>query len=190
MKKILIAVIIIASFVGCKKGANDPGISFRGRDGRLIGTWNASSYSHDETQVNGATTNTVKVTYDGTKYTTEKSAGNPPVDNGTYEYTIDIQKKGKVTYTEVIKQGNQTTTNKQEGNWMWANSHKNKSVVQFTFNGDVQGKNYITGGMWEVDQLKNKEIILKRETGSETEVTGAAGFKLKNTAVTLLTLTQ
>jgi len=40
MKKIIAAVLIIASFTGCKKGDEDPFISLRSRQNRLVGEWN------------------------------------------------------------------------------------------------------------------------------------------------------
>jgi hypothetical protein len=43
MKKVflvmLAALIVIPAFQSCKKGENDPAISFRSRDARLIGNW-------------------------------------------------------------------------------------------------------------------------------------------------------
>lgn len=53
MKKLLmsaaVVVMIGAGATSCKKGHEDPGISFRGRDARVTGTWNLSSVTSEET---------------------------------------------------------------------------------------------------------------------------------------------
>jgi len=188
MKKALIAVVIIASLVGCKKGENDPFLSFRGRDGRMIGEWTASAYTYTEKSVNGTSSSSTTVTYDGSKYTTVKSPGAAPADAATYEIKIEILKKGKMKYTQTKTESGITTTNTQEGNWFWVNSHKNKSVVNLDFTGSQT--NYVSGGIYEVDQLKNKEIILKKVSKSSNSSTSTAGVNSTFETETVLTLTQ
>lgn len=189
MKKLLIAVIALATLAGCKKGENDPFLSFRGRDARIIGEWKLSSYSYDEENKNSFGNTSTKVTYDGTKYTTVNSPGQAPADNGEYTYTLNIEKGGKVTMTTDIKNGNLTSQSVEEGTWFWLNNNKNKSVIALNINGSA-GNNYFTGGFYEVDQLKNKEVILKSSSNGSNTSSGAAGSSSSFTNSTSATLTQ
>ena len=191
MKKLLIAITIVASLVGCKKGENDPFLSFRGRDGRVIGVWTASSYSYSEKTVNNTASTSVTVNFDGSKYTTVKSPGAAVPDAGTYEVKIEIMKKGKLKYTVTRSEAGTSSTQTQEGTWSWVNSHKNKSMINLGFaGGSVLFNNYIAGGNYEVDQLKNKEIILKRSSKTSASSTGIAGSNSTFDSETTLTLTQ
>lgn len=103
MKKVffLLAVTIFSAvFISsCKKGEDDPFISFRSRDSRIIGTWvlknkTYTSINHDitntknsvnsETSVSDEKTTTTK-TFDGTTYT-EKSTNDNKYNNTTISY--------------------------------------------------------------------------------------------------------
>lgn len=190
MKKLLIAVVVLATFAGCKKGENDPFLSFRSRDARVVGEWKVSNYSYDETTVNGTQTITTKVTYDGSKYTSTNSVANPPVDQATYDTKIEILKDGTVKYTQVMNLGNASSTTVQEGTWIWADSRKNKSQIFIAVAGNTVGNNYIQGGTYVVDQLKNKEMILTNATSASFESSGVAGTKTSFTTATSMTLTQ
>ncbi|MFH1320348.1 MAG: hypothetical protein ABII90_06830 [Bacteroidota bacterium] len=77
----------VALFEGCKKGEEDPGISFRGRDSRVTGTWTLKSY-----EINGTTSEIVNVSNDvndDTFYSKETSTSSMKY-NGTSMVTSDI----------------------------------------------------------------------------------------------------
>lgn len=63
MKNVLTAVLIAAFIMpvmqGCKKGEEDPGISFKSRNKRVTGTWTLKSYD-----ISGTTNSTEKITND------------------------------------------------------------------------------------------------------------------------------
>ena len=190
MKKLLILTVILANLAGCKKGENDPFLSFRSRDGRIIGEWTISNYNYSETQKNGNTTTNVEVTYAGSTYTSTKSSGNPPADATEYSYTLKIDEGGKVTLTTTTKNGNQTGTFVEEGTWIWGTNNKNKSAIMLAVAGDQSNRNYFSGGMFNLDQLKNKEVILTRSTNSSSKTSGAAGIDQSFQSNTTVTLTQ
>ncbi len=96
---IVASAVIIPFFNGCKKGTEDPFLSFRSRDKRVEGTWTLKSvdYSYSSTSTS-STTNTVnsdnstsngsttyKVTYDGTNMTVNK-VSTPSSNNYTDNY--------------------------------------------------------------------------------------------------------
>lgn len=190
MKKLLIAVIVLATFAGCKKGENDPFLSFRSRDARVVGEWKVSSYAYDEASVNGNNTTTVKVAYDGSNYSSTNSNANPPVDKGTYAIMFEMLKDGTLKYTQTRTEGNSSATTVQEGNWAWMDSRKNKSIINLSVSGDQINNNYIQGGTYIVDQLKNKEIVLTQAFSNSFESSGAAGTKISFKSNSTLTLTQ
>lgn len=95
------AVILSATFTGCKKGEEDPFLSFKSRNSRIVGTWVLKAYTSDETSttvtnetnnVNTEKTDKTDVesnnsTFDGTNLTTKSSTSNETTDtyiNPTY----------------------------------------------------------------------------------------------------------
>jgi hypothetical protein len=237
--KTFIAVAIVSVTVqSCKKGEDDPAISLRSRDARLIGEWKLSKYESKTdvrdavsySTVNGnSITQTLSITesFDGSVQTTTvayqdaESGGATESENTTYRknFTLEmnILKDGtcKITTTEnpvsvstvriparprpslatassSFESGvgytwtnsfydetyNFTSSsNKDEttGYWHWLSSNKNKTTVL------IDGL-----GMFNVRQLKNKEIVLELvsdETNSGTGV-GYTGDGFDKTTAT------
>ena len=177
MKNILIALIVLSTFVGCKKGENDPGISFRGRDARVVGEWKVSSMNEetntqDGTPVKNNRSRTDK--FDGSKKTTTvvvdgKTINQTPDDN-KYEVKININKDGSIEYTETTTSVNGVVnTYSNTGTWNWLDSKKNKSTVLLSFSGAT-----LNSGIYDIDQLKNKEMIFKSESETSDKTTGQA----------------
>ncbi|MEQ1733595.1 MAG: hypothetical protein ABL940_07975, partial [Bacteroidia bacterium] len=120
MKKLTLSVLAlatVASFTACKKGTEDPALSFRTRDSRMAGEWKLSTAeivkSYRKSGGAGTAANptfvetlTKNETYDGT--TVKKSAvwsevqtpGSTNTEtstfNGKYEMTLTILKDGTV----------------------------------------------------------------------------------------------
>lgn len=72
--KILLAVAVVASVAGCKKGPEDPSISLKSRSARLVGTWELTGMQSDITSNeveydNYGTTSEEKVTSNTTTST-------------------------------------------------------------------------------------------------------------------------
>lgn len=182
MKKILIAIMALATLAGCKKGENDPGISFRSRDARIVGEWKLTSYEYED--MNTIVTNTPpsttvtskKTTFSGGNYT---SVSNPPSgsnDNAKYEYTLNIEKGGKATLTTVITSSNGATgTSVDEGTWVWLDNNKNKSVIFLEVSTPTFQADYFDGGQFDVDELRNKKLVLTSTSANSSTSTGAAG---------------
>jgi hypothetical protein len=165
---ILITVVGIST-QSCKKGENDPFLSFRSRDGRLTRSWSLTSI--DETKTtntkNGGITITsvTTITYsDGVRKTVQDN--NPSItDNFTFEITFD--KRGIVTFklAKFDDKGKSSGVYEGAGRWTWKDTDKRKSTVFLSF--DEVEVDKIFGGDWDVDQLKKKELILKNSFTSK-----------------------
>lgn len=185
MKKILIITAIISTIasisMSCRKGPNDPFLSLRSRDTRLIGIWKLSNITIDSTVTKKSTLNpietdyTTKVFYVDSIKKTAKGIENT-IDSVYYE-TLVINEDG--TYSDTIKSRKVTMTkfNKRVvyNNWFWLDEKKNKEGIML-----------IGFGTFSVDRLAWKEIVLKstkqtiRENQSgETTITVTKELKYK-----------
>lgn len=153
MKKVtsILAIVFTAamfstSFIGCKKSENDPFLSLKSRDGRITGTWKMTKL--EKTTVNSgsnsgnSTSTTTSEAHDGSVRTSSNSFG---TTSRPYTYEITIEKDG--TWSSVTVDDGDTDLG--EGVWYWMNSRKNKTGI------------FIGDSFWNIDQLKNKELIVK-----------------------------
>jgi hypothetical protein len=184
MKKVLLAIIIgifvISGFQSCKKGENDPLLSLRSRKARLVGEWALKSGQLSIVYYDGTTRN---YTYDGvTRIETSSTPGTI-----TYTENVTINKDGTYQWVENIG----TSTLTEEGFWSFGRKSKeldlkNKEAVFFTRVNSVaaSGNTYAYTGssildnitMWQLDELKSKEIIVLIN-GSETySATGTSTY--------------
>lgn len=172
------AVVLPTVFVGCKKGENDPFLSFRSRKGRVAGEWKVTEGSGTTTSSFGGSSYTSTWTYDGATRT-ETSGGSSSTSKETMNFTFD--KDGTFTATmvgtETIDTDTYTTTENASGTWNFTGGvgeTKNKSQIimattSYTSNttpGGTATTQTYTGSnapteIWDIDQLKNKEMIVK-----------------------------
>ena len=157
MKK-LISLLTIATFIGlfsgCKKGPDDPFISFRSRDARIMTKWKLTKI--EGTQVSPSISGgSMTIAYDGTNYSETPKTGTAKTAVGTYEMTI--KGNGVSTYALTYTPGGGASTVESGiGSWYWLNSGKNKTTLY------VDGNNYLfPSGIYTVDRLATKELILK-----------------------------
>jgi hypothetical protein len=151
-RSILIVMVLVGTILGlnsCKKGENDPFVSLKSRDGRIMGIWKlttSESISTTTTVLDGTSlTSTTKRTFDGTKVNVTPGLG----DSYSYSYSekLTINEDGSYSL-ETVNDGDTDVT---EGYWMWIDSDKNKLFILL----DEQ--------ILYIDQLKNKEMVLKYE---------------------------
>jgi hypothetical protein len=195
--KIAVAALVIASFgfEGCKKGANDPFLSFSSRKSRMAGEWKVSAGSG--TDVQGSSTSTW--TYDGAVW---KTTSGSTTTSTNRTITMNFEKDGTyktVTTTTGTGYSNVIT---ETGTWNFTGKvgeDKNKDHVVMrtlssvdvttigsstststdTFTGDSAPSNIMY-----IDQLKGKEIIM---TYDGTYSNGTASSNQTNTGSYTLT---
>jgi hypothetical protein len=199
---ILSSIILVGiSFVGCqKKGPNDPAISMHGRRGRVDGEWKVSKYT--ETTLKGSETfdgtNWVSVTTGSSKPTNSTVEWKITFDKkGTYS----ADNKSTTTTTTTFGSTTITTTTvRQEtssGKWNFTGGvgyKKNRSqLIAFEESSTTTTTTTSTGQptstttstytasgsqassiIYDIDQLKNKEMILTW-TGTSTAPSSVTG---------------
>lgn len=185
MNKLIILGLAFSMFMGCKKSENDPGLSFRSRDKKVVGEWSVTSYENVNEDKNGNNTTKRVEVYDGSKITLNTTingtASTPFVTTTTYTGKLSIKKDGKCTYVETATNGTSTTTKTLEGDWLWGDSKRNKTVLLFTnVNGTLmQYSTYI------IDELRNNKLVLKNVDNSETSNSTNTNYNRNTHTVTL-----
>lgn len=172
MKNFRIVIILVISslmvFNSCKRGEEDPFLSFKSRDSRISGEWMISDIS-------GSSNNYVKylqdpqagnswreaVTYSFSGYimnqtvtTTTVFDGETTTNTDIYTMyrneTVTIDKDGTVTVVSSDEDGDVET---ETGRWYWTNNNKKKIGIAFDIDGDYTA--------FDIIQLKDKELILQ-----------------------------
>jgi hypothetical protein len=157
---ILMAVIIVPAFVACKKGPNDPSISLKSRNARVIAKWKLTAITGSESGISGTTGWTTSYSFNGTTYSATSSLGGTPT-TGTGSFDMTIEKEGKYSYNETFTPSGSTAASVTSGNdfWYWADNDNNKIAIYLGDGGFLFG-----GGQYNIDELKSKELILKTYT--------------------------
>jgi hypothetical protein len=174
MNKIITLALAVSLLIGCKKSENDPGLSFRSRDKKIVGEWTVVSYENISEIRNGSNTTKRVEVYDGSKITLNTTInGNPSTPfnpTTTYVGTLALEKNGKCIYVETTTNGTINSTKTLEGNWMWGDSKKNKTILTFT---NVNGT-LMKYSSYIIDELRNDKLVLKivdnQETNSGTNI--------------------
>jgi hypothetical protein len=183
--KFIFVFLAILAFVipSCKKGDNDPWLSFRSRKNRLCGKWalksGTSSYIYNDT--------TESINYTGSNAEITYSTAAGTFNSGTVPYTEKWTINKDETFIMIKNNYNYYLT--IEGIWSFGEKSeqldlKNKESVifyitskKYVYNGSVSGNpdgtyfytykgSYCPTYNYTIDQLKNKEIIVKYEGAS------------------------
>jgi hypothetical protein len=167
---LLLAITSGILFDACKKGENDPFISFKSRSSRLKGDWKLIS----GTITTKTGTNTLTETYDGATMITTFNGSQ--TGNKVYTDNISFDKKG--TY---IRSGiTDTVSFNEEGYWAWINKNetaglKNKealgmsSTIYTDSNGSVNSDaGFFVAGIWMLDELSSKKMVVIVDGSSTT----------------------
>jgi hypothetical protein len=179
MKNIKLLLLIVILFYtilpSCKKGEDDPFLSFRSRKARLVGDWNLTGGSSILTYYDTTQTISYKINSVDINFSTPSSG---IFASGTVPYTEDwaIRKDGTF---KILKKGQYSVT--MEGFWSFANKDnnmglKNKECLilrvtsqKYIYAGGFKEESYEFEGAYcqistyNIKQLKNKEIVLTNE---------------------------
>jgi hypothetical protein len=202
MRKIFIPLfsifIITLSLTSCKKGENDPFISFQSRKARLIGEWKVTNEVITASEIHIDSNLSINSIYDGSKkmniIVTQTPKGNTSSKDSTYySQTLSIKKDG--TYIQSIVYNNGTNLNITEGTWSFLgkseiNNLKNKEAIYLTtskttiYNGsgtNVYDYSNLNGRTIVIEQLKNKELIFVVDTSFKNQNTMISGKSITKT---------
>lgn len=163
-------VLLNTSLVGCKKGSNDPLLSFRSRKKRLIGEYILDSYEKTEKNSNEI----YHESYSQGVKTYQYENG----QYGSYPYheKLNFEKNGTF-YHEIIISG--TISEIVKGSWSFLSKNKsegtkNKEAIQLyvnyheIYNPDgtskiIEKENFGTSEIFLIDELRNDKIVLTSE---------------------------
>lgn len=159
LAKIALVAMTISSvsFVGCKKGEDDPFLSLSSRKARVAGEWKMTDYKSTDTDVTGVTT----VTSNGATYTVNTPVGS---FNGTWTREGTFEKDGTYTTTEVIDGDSETS----KGTWNFTSGVgelKNKSQITLYETSLTSGSNTSswTGNYvdvaYDLKELRKKKMV-------------------------------
>ena len=176
MKKILFLLLIsllVNSFSSCKKGDEDPFLSFYSRQKRIVGEWKVSEGEIRYDNYTGGDAFYEK--YDKNKisaYTSDSYYNY--FSEGTFYWNFNINKDGTYTITKSINAIYYNSPKTvEEGLWYFLDKnkkdgYKNKERIafqtkKFTSNNvvDYEAENK-NPTVYEIVELKNKEIKFKR----------------------------
>lgn len=167
----LITITTLGFMQSCKKGENDPFLSLRTRKARIAGEWKLSASESKYTSTSPNSSNSSTTTYDGATETTVQSVtinGNTTSTTSTAVYTFNIEFDKNGTYTLTQVQDGETYT--AQGTWIFLKRSKedelkNKEAILLTqtsasnSNGESSTMHDLSGSVFVIDQLKNKEMI-------------------------------
>jgi hypothetical protein len=177
LKNIFFLLTLITAFgltSACKKGEEDPGLSFRSRKNRLANDWvlQSGKVIIKTFPPTGGSYQTNINYNEGGFYNVSRSDGF--TDKGNYEIDLRIFKDGRFSKEHNETPENQTRgTSTEEGTWHFSGGggnvkkkelltlYKEKSTFisqNATLNTTI---NYNGGNLFEIDRLANDELILK-----------------------------
>jgi hypothetical protein len=194
MQAMMLLLLTAGVFVGCRKGEDDPWLTFRGRKTRLVGKWSVTSgmvqrgalfTTSEGNQVVGTSTSRYSETaVEQTNFYSRVSGDTSYTMRGDFSGKVEIFRDGTYTMTTTERftaQGNSLETNNggtYKGYWSFtngnqANNTRNReqlvlqtvSFVPVTGSGEVN-TNPVPDAIYTLNQLKHKEIVLTYENSS------------------------
>ena len=188
---ITIIIIFIIILPSCKKGKEDPFISFLSRKERICGNWKVTSGE----VIYGDSTLEETDTFDADGVLDFET--NQGGITGTYYWTFEINKNGTYTiYKNMHIPYNSTYTLNEQGYWYFLSKNKdagikNKEYIAFqptTSTEDINTYQYKTGNptLYDIVGLWNKKIILQgNRLYKETNPTSVITDETVNENITL-----
>lgn len=186
MQALLLLVLTAGVFVGCRKGEDDPWLTFRGRKARMVGKWSVTSgmvsrgalfTANNGNQVVGTSSSRYsEKRVEQTNYYSTSQKDSTWTRSGDFSGSVEIFRDGtyKMTHTEIFKaSGNIPELNNSvtiTGYWSFtggANDTRKReqlvlqevSVVPAAGVASVNN-NPVPSAIYNIRQLKSKEIVL------------------------------
>jgi hypothetical protein len=180
----LFALLLTTAFVSsCKRGEEDPFLSLRSRDNRIMGEWTVTSVEARE-EINESSNSSVVNTiidqkFSGDSYTTDTSITTNTSNykrtytQKAYSNTINIMEGGILEamqkYSDETVTGTNITgalTNIQsiktsiKGYWKWGSDDKNKGTVVLSVGVNGMFFGALGTATYQIQKLTNKEMVL------------------------------
>ena len=169
---VLAAMIMIPIFNACKKGAEDPSLSFYSRKHRLCQDWGFSFYKRVE-QTNS---NSTSYEFDGASFVT-MYANYHYIAHATMK--ISFSKNGTYLWDQYVSTDTSTCSYKEEGSWYFSGGSKDsdtkskellglqptKETTILQINGSTSTTNWVGTGdlmarVYKIVKLSSDEVKL------------------------------
>jgi hypothetical protein len=152
---LIFAIFLLTVFPNCKKGDNDPFLSFRSRDSRITGKWKVVNYEYVEINGNDSYSlilngSTITQTVNGNITSYPFSSNLEILENGTYKSSSNIN--GEISNTI--------------NTWHWFDDTRKKTRLLLQ-----------DGGVFVVDRLTNNELVLKSNEQYSSSSSGSSNFQ-------------
>jgi hypothetical protein len=170
MKKILFALLLIPALFllpsSCKKGDNDPFISFRSRKARIANDWTCKSLNAQLTFSEPSGTGAYSIGYSGSNISISDSDPATPSSSLSYSFKLKIEKDGKFTGMEYLD----GEMNYVEGTWNFngkIGEDKNKESITLKITRSTMGTDagifFVMGGTLtcKIKELREKRMLLE-----------------------------
>jgi hypothetical protein len=183
---LVVIMMISITFIGCKKGENDPFLSLLSRTARITGVWNLTSADYDHVYTDNGGSETYGYSFDGSQMTRTLDG-----DGETYDYSekVTIDKDGtfkvEISEEDLYWSYNYVTQEYESGVykttitgvWYFLDGNKeleikDKERVEFlvtklkevnpdgeTSETDYSGRSNSYDQMFLLDKLANKEMV-------------------------------
>jgi hypothetical protein len=181
----LIAMVLVPIF-SCKKGSEDPAISFRSRNNRLEGKWNIVESNFIRTVISNLPspdTSTTTIRFNDTKGTQEIKSAGMILNSLNFEGLAQIQfnKDGSARYEETCNASGTKIQSGIDATWSWKQSGNKKQAI-FIESGNGTGLAYLfAGSNYTITKLSHKEIILESQYTSMTTIPGTGEVNTQST---------
>lgn len=175
--RIALFAFLLLQIVSCKKGSEDPAISFRSRNSRLEGTWNIVECNFNRNSI--SISNATDTSYTRSRF--KNDSGNTVRRyNGVVEQlnkylgtaSLEFTKDGFIRYKEQQNASGSNLESTSDGIWNWRQTGKSKySITIGTGSGTPLGFIF-KGGEFTLTKLSHKEIILESNFSESTKTSG------------------
>lgn len=186
MKKIsLLSTILLAafaiSFQSCKRGENDPFISFKSRTERLAGSWKLTAkqgtdvtnfiYPSSDSLLSATSVYSFNGSTGIEQVTYSSNSSASVIRNFQYTFKLDFDKKGDYKYDAVFYRpinGTDFLTQVYNGtgNWSWLDKGKEKVAINLFNEGTIAGLDTLDAQTSMPYQITN-EYYIDRLTATE-----------------------
>jgi hypothetical protein len=146
-------------FSSCKKGEEDPALSFRSRNSRFEGNWKITLIDITSTRTTGGVTETNTLEFNGNSLnhllTTNGVETRTTMQN--YNMILEINKNDKFTFSQSYSLNDSTKNQSYTTNWNWLNTEKTLVNLPLNFGSFAQCDN------WHLRELREKKLVLIAE---------------------------
>ena len=168
---VLAFIILIAFTVSCtRKGEDDPLLSLRTRDARLINNWKMDKMENTFEVTNmqvgrNPEQMVINTSFDGTNFRFQTIINNTVVADTVfgYNYFLKIKEDGKLIYDYVLFSGGLGVKSGGEENWFWLSDNRRKAGVnlgQALLIGATAGSDISALSAYRIqDMFRNFDII-------------------------------